>query len=187
MKRYILLGILLVLLIFVMGRQPINYEHKRIKKSIVKHWGFVQPELNELRLSDSVIGKQELLGKFYTVFDKNYIDNNYYIYIGRVNSCRAGGCSISMDPTEDFNTEYFDYFILFDSAGSVEQVTVFNYAATHGHEVSAKGWLKQFNGFNGSTMLEVGKNVDAISGATISVYGITEDIQSKTKLLKSYL
>jgi hypothetical protein len=170
-----------------MGRQPINYEHKKIKRGIEKHWGFEQPQLSELMLSDSIIGKLDLLGKFYTIFDKNYGDNNLYIYIGRVNSCRAGGCSISMDPAEDFNTEYFDYFILFDSAGSVEQVTVFNYAATHGHEVSAKGWLRQFNGYDGSDTLKVGKNVDAISGATISVYGITEDIQLKTKLLKSCL
>jgi hypothetical protein len=69
----------------------------------------------------------------------------------------------------------------------VELVKIFNYAATHGHEVSAKGWLKQFAGYNGSDTLQVGKNVDAISGATISVYGITLDVQMKTILLKNYL
>ncbi len=45
----------------------------------------------------------------------------------------------------------------------------------------AKGWLKQFTGYDGSDTLEVGKNVDAISGATISVYGITLDVQMKTR------
>lgn len=59
--------------------------------------------------------------------------------------------------------------------------------ATHGHEVSAKGWLKQFIGYNGNESLQVGKNVDAIIGATISVYGITRDIKEKTVLLMNFL
>jgi len=32
--------------------------------------------------------------------------------------------------------------------------------------------------------LEVNKNIDAISGATISVFAITNDVQLKTKILK---
>lgn len=66
----------------------------------------------------------------------------------------------------------------------VELVKVFNYQATHGQEVSAKGWLKQFIGFDGRKPLTVGKNIDAISGATISAYGITLDVQDKTTLLQ---
>jgi len=62
-------------------------------------------------------------------------------------------------------------------------VRVFNYQATHGQEVSAKGWLRQFDGYDGSTVLKVGKDIDAISGATISVYGITRDVQERTRLL----
>lgn len=184
MTRYFLSGILILFVMLVYGRKPINYEHKKIQKVIVKHWGFEQPELSEIMLTDSIIEKHRIQGKFYNVSNKNYTSNNHYIYIGRVNSCRADGCSISMNPSENFETEYFDYVILFDSAYTVEKVMIFNYAATHGHEVSAKGWLKQFNGYNGSDTLEVGKNVDAISGATISVYGITLDVQMKTEILK---
>lgn len=92
-----------------------------------------------------------------------------------------------MDPAENYETEYFDYFILFDSECAIKLTRIYNYAATHGHEVAAKGWLKQFAGYNGTDTLEVGKNIDAISGATISVYSITEDVQLKTILLKNYL
>ncbi len=57
--------------------------------------------------------------------------------------------------------------------------------ATHGQEITARGWLKQFIGYNGSESLKVDKNIDTISGATISVYAITSDIKLITCLLKS--
>nr|WP_319999623.1 hypothetical protein [uncultured Draconibacterium sp.] len=41
-----------------------------------------------------------------------------------------------------------------------------------------------FTGFNDSGSLKVDKNIDAISGATISVYTITADVENKTALLK---
>lgn len=185
MNKLILTCFLALLVVFANARKPINYEHKKIRKEIIKQWNLENPELLEIDLPDSMIKNHQLLGKYFKVIDNNYVDNYFYIFIGRVNSCRADGCSVSMDPTEDFNTEYFDYFILFENECTVEKVTVFNYAATHGHEVSSKGWLKQFAGYDGTDTLEVGKNVDAISGATISVYGITLDVQMKTEILQN--
>ncbi|WP_234408600.1 FMN-binding protein [Marinilabilia salmonicolor] len=82
------------------------------------------------------------------------------------------------------NSEYFDYFILFDAEKSVQVVKVFNYQATHGYEITSRGWLKQFAGHDGSESLQVNKNIDAISGATISVQAITEDVQRQTSLLQ---
>ena len=63
-------------------------------------------------------------------------------------------------------------------------VRVFNYAATHGQEVSVKRWLDQFAGHDGAEPLRVGKEIDAISGATISVYALVADVQEKTIILK---
>ena len=48
-----------------------------------------------------------------------------------------------------------------------------------------KGWLNQFIGYDGTKTLRVGKEIDSISGATISAYGITTDIQQKTFYLQS--
>jgi hypothetical protein len=110
-----------------------------------------------------------------------------YLYMGRVNSCRAGGCGNGQAVSNDGIFEFFDYFILFDSAGSIVAVRVYNYQATHGQEIMVKGWLKQFIGFSGSRALRVGKEVDSITGATISVYAITDDISEKTALLKNHL
>ena len=104
-----------------------------------------------------------------------------------MNSCRAGGCSNSIELPKEEESEYFDYFIRFDKNKTVKLVKVFNYQATHGQEVTSKGWLKQFIGHDGTGSLQVGKNVDAISGATISVYAITVDVEMKTTLLKKIL
>jgi len=74
--------------------------------------------------------------------------------------------------------------VAFDSNLLVQYVKVYNYQATHGQEITNKGWLKQFQGYDGSRSLTVGKSIDAISGATVSVQGITTDIQEKTRILK---
>lgn len=109
-----------------------------------------------------------------------------YAYLGRVNSCRAGGCS-NGQTVADGAAEYFDYFILYDGTGKILQVRVFNYQASHGHGINSRGWLRQFVGYKGDKKLEPGKNVDAVSGATISVKAIAEDIESKTVMLKNNL
>jgi hypothetical protein len=62
---------------------------------------------------------------------------------------------------------------------------VYNYEATHGHEITVKSWLNPFIGFDGTKTLRVGKEIDSIAGATISASGITDDIQVKTLILKS--
>ena len=58
-------------------------------------------------------------------------------------------------------------------------VRVFNYAATHGQEVSVKRWLDQFAGHDGAKPLRAGKEIDGISGATISVNAIVADVNEK--------
>lgn len=168
--------------------QPgINYNHKRLYKELEKEWGMLNPDIRELSVPKSLETPEPLLGKFFTVTDKQYVNQQQYLYIGRVNSCRAGGCSVSLDEEVYGDSEYFDYFILFDGKPAVKEVIVYNYQATHGQEVSARGWLKQFEGYDGTGYLKVGKEIDAISGATISVYGITQDVIDKTRLLNRIL
>ena len=126
------------------------------------------------------------VGRFYTVEKSNTIEGIRYVYIGRVNSCRSGICFGDQELSTKPSYEYFDYFMLFNAEGVVQLVKVYNYQATHGQEISSRRWLKQFIGFKGENKLDAGKNIDAISGATISVEGIVADIQQKTKVL-SYL
>lgn len=119
-------------------------------------------------------------GKFFRSGDSG---QHKYLYAGRVKTCRQGGCSASSG-LPSVNSEFFDYFILYEGNMAVSLVKIYNYEASHGQEVMNKGWLKQFRRYDGSQALTVGKTIDAISGATISVYALTNDIQEKTSILK---
>lgn len=140
-------------------------------------------EMDELHIPDSIAGNNLVNGKFFTIMCKE--GNKFLAYVGRVNSCRAGGCSTHMINDLEGEYEYFDYFILFDSEKRVTVVRVYNYEATHGQEIMVKGWLNQFIGFDGTKTLRVGKEIDSISGATISALGITADVQLKVSFLES--
>lgn len=179
-------GILLIAcflsLAFSAGQAEINYKHKTLTKALEKAGITDYSVVEEIVLPDSVMSSNSVNGKYFLV--NKSVSQYKYIYVGRVNSCRAGGCSITNELPHDSNSEYFDYYILFDTSKAVQTVKVFNYQASHGQEITAKGWLKQFNGHDGSEPLQVDKNVDAISGATISVYAITYDVEMKTEILK---
>lgn len=109
-----------------------------------------------------------------------------YVYVSRVNSCRAGGCS-AMPDDQVLEFEYFDYFFITDAIGHVLNVKVYNYQATHGHQVMSKGWLKQFIGFNGDRTLSYGKDIQAISGATVSAQTLIQDIEDAEVIIQSLL
>lgn len=132
-------------------------------------------------------GEENPTDRFYLLSGLSTPRPAMYAFVGRVSSCRTGGCIGSSQSGQVSESEYFDYFILFDRHGRVLEVRVFNYQATHGHEITARGWLRQFTGYDGNTTLQAGKNIDAITGATISVSAISADVEYRTQLLKSYL
>jgi hypothetical protein len=157
----------------------IDFYPRALDKELSKQPEIDFTDLEEMKIPDSI----GVSGKFFKFV--NHEDAPFaYLYVGRVNSCRAGGCSNGNNLLSLERSEYFDYFILFGISGSVNIVKVYNYQATHGQEVTSPAWLRQFKDYNGSTKLNVGKNIDAISGATISVYAVTADVEHKTKLLK---
>ncbi len=167
------------------GQNDIEFNNKPLLKILQKRGVGTFSNLSEISIADSTNLQHRLQGKFFLVKPEN--NQTRYLYIGRVNSCRAGGCSKPIEATSDSGNEYFDYFILFDKDINVRLVKIFNYQATHGHEISARGWLKQFVGYNASKSLQVDKDIDGISGATISVYAITDDVEKKTKALQKLL
>ncbi len=169
----------------VNAQDMIDFNPKSLYPELKKFGADADPEIREIEPPSSLFGNNKIPGKFYAVEDENGNNLIRYLYIGRVNSCRAGGCSASRELTTNGESEYFDYFILYDKDRVVRMVKVFNYQATHGQEITSRGWLKQFAGYDGSQSLEVGKNIDVISGATISVYGITGDIQGKSGTLRN--
>jgi hypothetical protein len=165
--------------------QEINFNPKPLKKDIQKIWNIEGAELKEVEVPDSLYN--DILLEKGKIYQATFGEENLgFAYIGRIYSCRMGGCGMDeghevISADEDF--EYFDYYIIFDQALKVEKIRVYNYQATHGHEVGGKGWLKQFIGYKGETKLEYGKNIDSISGATISANAITYNVQESSRYL----
>ncbi len=160
----------------------VNVNRKRLNKEIENRFHLSGYDLRKTELSKTAPGNNET-GIFWNIESKN--ETIGFVYTGRVFSCSKNGCTVGQSSMNGENAEFFDYFILFDKTKSVTSVVVYNYEATHGQEITAKGWLNQFAGFNGSRNLVVGKNIDSISGASISVNAITDDIARKTALLKN--
>lgn len=185
MKNRLIIVLLLCLVSFISNNQDINYNPKPLKKDLQKLWEKDHIELMEIKVPDSLYNDILLdKGKIYHTYSGD--ENLGFAYIGRIYSCRSGGCGMDDDRDEvsfDEDFEYFDYYIIFNNSLAVEKIRVYNYQATHGHEVGGKGWLKQFIGYTGENKLEYGKNIDAISGATISANAITYNVQESSRYL----
>lgn len=63
----------------------------------------------------------------------------------------------------------FDYMVIFNPDLSVLASKVLIYREDYGGEIASKRWLKQFIGKKDGKKMEFGKDIQGISGATISV------------------
>lgn len=170
------IGTVFLLLLSFHARPSLNLSHKVVNKEILN---FTGQQAYQLVLVDDSPNDR---AKYCSIVVNDQTKG--YAYLGRVNSCRAGGCQVE-GSTDDQTSEYFDYLVLCDSSLTVKQVKVISYMATHGQEISNRGWLGQFLGFDGTYDLEVGNQIDAISGATISVYAITHNMNQAMEQLRS--
>ena len=100
---------------------------------------------------------------------------------------RTGDCVYSISEQEEVQGylvstsakgryDYFDYSVIFSKDKSILKVIVTVYRSTHGAAICQKKWLSQFEGYQGGE-LELGSDIDAVSGGTISATSIVKDIQ----------
>nr|WP_320118697.1 FMN-binding protein [uncultured Marinifilum sp.] len=80
-------------------------------------------------------------------------------------------------------SDYFDYMVLFNEDLEIQKVVVLVYRSSYGGEIMAKYWLKQFIGKVKGENMEFGKDIDGISGATISAPSITKGIKMLSLIL----
>lgn len=79
--------------------------------------------------------------------------------------------------------ETFDYLVLYDAEFTVKSIEILSYTSNYGMEIRNRKWLKQYSGYSGGD-LKYGKDIQAVSGATISAESLTRDIMLLTKSLK---
>ncbi len=75
-------------------------------------------------------------------------------------------------------TADFDYLVVFDADLKIIHSKVLIYREEYGGEIGSKRWLKQFLGKTGTDRVNCKTNIDAISGATISVRSMTKSIDN---------
>ncbi|PLX08086.1 MAG: hypothetical protein C0598_12535 [Marinilabiliales bacterium] len=144
------------------GKEELAYPTKKINRELRRLW------------KDESVDIDKFNQNVYVIANSN--DTLGYLYLGRVNSCRQGGCAVN-SLEENLAFEFFDYFMITDSDLRVKKVKIYNYQATHGHEVMSSGWLRQFKMYDGKQSLVYGKDIEAISGATISAKALNEDLK----------
>ena len=74
------------------------------------------------------------------------------------------------------------FLVILNNEGDILASEVIKYREAYGSEVGNKNWLAQFTHFNDTTDFKIGKNIDGISGATISVNSLSKGIQKMAVL-----
>ena len=74
----------------------------------------------------------------------------------------------------------------FNFDGKLIRAHIVKYREDYGYEVGNKRWLNQFIGLDVNSDFIIGKNIDGISGATISVNSVTRGI-NRSAIIVEYL
>ena len=69
------------------------------------------------------------------------------------------------------------YLVALDPGGLLKDVDILVYREPYGGEVAYEPWRRQFRGKGADDPLEVGRDIRAISGATISVNAVTAGVR----------
>ena len=78
------------------------------------------------------------------------------------------------------------YLTCFNMDGQLINAHIVKYREDYGYEVGNKRWLNQFIGLDVNSDFIIGKNIDGISGATISVNSVTRGI-NRSSIIVEYL
>jgi len=77
----------------------------------------------------------------------------------------------------------FTFLVIFNQNGVIQWSGVLKYREDHGGQVQHASWQKQFHGRNASSGWDVHSDVDAITGATISVHSYTRGLHKLSLLI----
>lgn len=128
-------------------------------------------DIEEIDLSGSNLTTDKTLNLDKDKVYKLLIDNNLkgYAYLGSA-------------PSKERD---FDYVIIFDRDLSIQKSKVLIYRETFGRQIETPRWLNQFNGMTPTSSPEFGKNIDGISGATISARSMTIAVNKALKAMNA--
>lgn len=181
-----LLKFILFIILFIPGINFSNVEisfpnnvEKRIHKKLNKFFDDSEYEKNVLHIHDSITSKTN--SYFYELTSKKD-DEKAIMIITIANACRIGGCDVEHEDGDEF--EQFYLYSIYNNNGELLDIKILDYQAEHGYEVTSKWWLKQFKKSWGEHF-EYNKNVDGISGATVSVKSMIREMNNLQEILRT--
>ena len=133
---------------------------KRVNKTLNKLW------------VESTILTNEIKGV------STKIESKYFeLYTLKVDSKDTGFLYFTEAPSK---VETFVYMIVFNPDLTIKHTQVLEYRENYGAEIMSKRFLKQFAGKSNGEGLEFNKDIDGVSGATISSHSITNSVKKAT-------
>ena len=75
----------------------------------------------------------------------------------------------------------FDYMVIYDTDLTIKDVKVLVYREDQGGEIMSGSFVRQFRGKNSFSRLELGEDIQGVSGATISCRSTVEGVKKLTK------
>jgi Na+-transporting NADH:ubiquinone oxidoreductase subunit NqrC len=73
--------------------------------------------------------------------------------------------------------EFITYAVALDATGAVRGIEIMDYRESYGDEVRLPRWRAQFNGRRAGQPLDINRQIQNISGATLSCVHITEGVR----------
>jgi hypothetical protein len=177
------IGIILYLLSgFLLTGNPTPLEifpdfEKKIQKLADKQWKNITVKIKEINLGET--SRRVLEGR--KIYALTTGDSTLgFVVVNKALGCHVGGCdspTSSLEESIDNSYEKFYYAVLYNVNFNIEEVKVLQYDSDFGYEICGKRWLRQFKGHKGCE-LQYEKQIDGITGATVSVKSITSDINN---------
>ena len=113
------------------------------------------------------IAKETLENNFFKLFIAD--DFKGFIYVAQAPSMK----------------NVFDFLVILSPELEIEKAKILIYREQHGRQIGATRWLNQFKGMTVKDRPQLGKEVDGISGATISAKGMTKAVNDLLVALSS--
>jgi len=112
------------------------------------------------------------------------IKRDWVVYIGETESRRDGYAIID---AEMGMHEPIDFAVSFSGSGAVSRVEILEYREPYGDEVRRDRFRAQFSGKTASDPIAVGKDIDIVSGASISSKSIAVGVKRDALILQAAL
>jgi Na+-translocating ferredoxin:NAD+ oxidoreductase RnfG subunit len=112
------------------------------------------------------------------------IKRDWVVYVAETDGRRDG---FAIKDEEKGLHEPIDYAVQFAMSGAVERIEILEYREAYGDEVRGQRFRAQFKGKTASDPLVAGKDIDIVSGATISSRSVTLGVKRDALVLTAAL